>query len=383
MDRFATNVLAFLQSYDLDGAELEWASLTAEDISNYATLIQTLFDTLSPANKTLLLSVLPSEVYLGLPYYLLSPFLEMINFQAFQFSGDEVLGAIPYVESPLFSCLEATGLSINTMLDRVRGRSGHYRSLSAFPLCRARLLALAHAPLPSGLTRKPPHPMQTAQVLAAGAPPASVTLVAPSFARSYVLDGEGFVGGPGTPGPCMGAEGLLDQSEIALLVGRAPKPMLLPGRTCLDARSHGNGMAVQHVCDRCRPPLPSWIWRPWPTPRPSAPTSGRTSTTPSRSPARRVRGRGCGGSLALLRGSCARIWPYALYTALPPLCVAGCSPQYCFARAHCLGGLGLWDLDSDTYGDLLGTLTSAMSGDPAICEDYRTPACTNTGASVP
>ena len=35
--------------------------------------------------------------------------------QAFDLEGDEVLGAAPYVETPLFSCLEATGLSVNTV----------------------------------------------------------------------------------------------------------------------------------------------------------------------------------------------------------------------------------------------------------------------------
>ena len=80
---------------------------------------------------------------------------------------------------------------------------------------------LCPAPKPSLLA--PP------QILAAGAPPARVSLISPSFGRSYVLDEKGFVGGPGSPGPCMGAEGLLDQSEIALLVPPASAKLDLEG----------------------------------------------------------------------------------------------------------------------------------------------------------
>ena len=56
--------------------------------------------------------------------------------------------------------------------------------------------------------------------------------------------------------------------------------------------------------------------------------------------------------------------------------------QYCFARYHCLGGLGLWDLDSDTYGSLMSTLASALAGDPAVCEAYETPECSNSGGCL-
>lgn len=39
--------------------------------------------------------------------------------QGFDLEGDEVLGAAPYVETPLFDCLEAEGLSVNTLIDLV------------------------------------------------------------------------------------------------------------------------------------------------------------------------------------------------------------------------------------------------------------------------
>jgi hypothetical protein len=32
---------------------------------------------------------------------------------------------------------------------------------------------------------------------------------------------------------------------------------------------------------------------------------------------------------------------------------------------------------SDTFGDLIGTLYTAINGDPAVCEEYETPECTN------
>lgn len=54
--------------------------------------------------------------------------------------------------------------------------------------------------------------------------------------------------------------------------------------------------------------------------------------------------------------------------------------QACFARIHCLGGLGLWDADGDSFGQLLGALGSAAAADPASCVDFTPPSCPNTGA---
>lgn len=58
---------------------------------------------------------------------------------------------------------------------------------------------------------------------------------------------------------------------------------------------------------------------------------------------------------------------------------AAVSAQVCFARSHCLGGVGLWDVDGDSYGELLGAVGRAVLGDPAICTEYSPPECTNTG----
>ncbi len=55
------------------------------------------------------------------------------------------------------------------------------------------------------------------------------------------------------------------------------------------------------------------------------------------------------------------------------------SSKVCFARAHCLGGVGVWDVDGDSFGALLATVVGTMNGDPAACNAYETPECTNTG----
>ncbi|KAG2489770.1 hypothetical protein HYH03_011721 [Edaphochlamys debaryana] len=258
-DAFAKAALDFAVLYDLDGIELSWPSLKKAQLLGYAQLLFALSEALLPAGKLLSLAVPPSEVYLDLPWDYLATFVSMINFQAFDMGGDEVLGAAPYVETPLFDCLEATGLSVNTMLDRI---------------------------------------------LAAGAPPQHLSLIASAMGRSYLLDGDGLVGGPGTPGPCMGAEGLLDQSELRLLVP--------PGGARLDTEAFAN----------------------------FAPFAGNQWTHYDD--------------------------PYTLINKL------------CFARDHCVGGVGLYDIDSDSYGELVGVLAEGLKGDPAQCSAYATPECTNT-----
>ncbi len=69
-------------------------------------------------------------------------------------------------------------------------------------------------------------------MLASGAPPQKVTLVASALGRSFVLDADGWVGGPGSAGPCLGAEGLLDQAELRLVVP--------PGGAQLDTEAFAN-----------------------------------------------------------------------------------------------------------------------------------------------
>ncbi|KAG2482319.1 hypothetical protein HYH03_018741 [Edaphochlamys debaryana] len=270
IETFANKTVALITALGLDGVELSWPSLKADQTVGYAMLLEAMARALAPAGGLLSLSVPPSDVYLGLPWRLLAPLVDMINVQAgegggaFEMGGDEVLGTTPYVETPLFDCVEATGLSVNSMVDAI---------------------------------------------LAAGAPPQHVSLIASSLGRSYLLDGEGLVGGPGSPGPCSGAEGLLDQVELALLVP--------PGAARLDPAA----FAV------------------------SAPHSGNQ---------------------------------YVHFD--DPFTMAD---KVCYARTHCLGGVGLSDVEGDSFGALLDTLAGAVvGGDPAACEAYRPPECTNAVSAL-
>ncbi|KAG2424121.1 hypothetical protein HXX76_014795 [Chlamydomonas incerta] len=258
IERFANNTAEFAVSYGLDGVELSWPGLTKDQAPSYAALLGALSSALGRRGLLLSLSVPPSDVYLSMPWFMVGDYVQLINFQAFDLEGDEVLGAAPYVETPLFSCLETTGLSVNT-------------------------------------------------ILASGAPPQKVTLVASALGRSFVLDADGWVGGPGSAGPCLGSEGLLDQAELRLLVP--------PGGAQLDTEAFAN----------------------------TAPFGGNQ-------------------------------WvhfddPFTM------------SSKVCFARAHCLGGVGVWDVDGDSFGALLDTVVNTIGGDPAACNAYETPECTNTASS--
>ncbi|KAG2485484.1 hypothetical protein HYH03_015758 [Edaphochlamys debaryana] len=257
------NAADFTEEYSLDGLELSWPSLKVEQYGDFMNLLTRLSMRLHEKGKLLALSVPPNEVYVNMTWWEVSELVDMINFQAFDNSGNEVLGTTPYVESPLFSCLEATGFSVNTLLDRM---------------------------------------------LASGAAPSQVTLVASAMGRSYVLDGEGLVGGAGTPGPCLGVDGLLDQSELKL--------MIPPGTAQLDLEAYANTA-----------PFGSNMWASWDD----------------------------------------------------PFTIAN---KVCFARYHCLGGMGLWDIDGDSSAALVMTLEKAVLGDPAYCEFYDTPECTNTVSSM-
>ncbi|KAG2487945.1 hypothetical protein HYH03_013524 [Edaphochlamys debaryana] len=255
VSQFANASLTFLRANGLQGLELSWPSVTADQVPSFLDLVSTLSTTLRGAGMDLALAVPPYELYLGLPWEALSRQVDMINFKTFDLDGEEVLGAAPYIETPLFSCLEMTGFSVNTMIDRI---------------------------------------------LAAGASPQRMNLITSAQGRSFVLDGDGWVGGPGSPGPCMGVDGLLDQSELRLLVP--------PGGARLDTEAFANyahfgANSFVHYDD-----------------------------------------------------------PFTV----------------CFARAHCLGGVGVWDVDSDSYGELIRAVTEAVYGDPATCIAYEPPQCTNT-----
>ncbi|KAG2440759.1 hypothetical protein HXX76_003616 [Chlamydomonas incerta] len=263
IEMFAGNMVDILTALNLDGLELSWPALSLEQLSNYYDLIEMLSSYMKDAGLLLALSVPPTETYLSMPWYLTVDFFDLINFQAFDVAGDEVLGAAPYIETPLFDCLEATGLSVNTLLDAV---------------------------------------------LASGAPPQRISLILPAMGRSFLLDGEGWVGGPGSAGPCMGTEGLLNRAELRLL--------LPPGGSRLDASAFAlyspygnNGWA--HFDD-----------------------------------------------------------PFTV------------SNKVCYARSHCLGGVGLWDVDSDSFGELLDTIAANVPGDPAACRNYFPPECTNLVSSA-
>ncbi|KAG2483972.1 hypothetical protein HYH03_017217 [Edaphochlamys debaryana] len=256
---FAVFCRDFLDMYDLDGLELSWPSLTEDDFASYVFLMLFLSRVLLPSGKLLTLAVPPRDVYLGVNWGYASNFVDMVNLQAFELGGDEVLGAAPYVETPLFDCLEATGFSVNTLVDKI---------------------------------------------LAQGLPPQHMTLIVNSLGRSYLLDGEGVVGGSGTAGPCMGYEGLLDQSELRLLVP--------PGAARLDRDALAN---YAPVLDN------QWVHF------------------------------------------------EDVYTI---------RDKICFARSHCLGGMGLYDIDGDSFGDLTATLVDGLKGDPAHCNAYTPPDCTNT-----
>lgn len=99
----------------------------------YASLVQALSFSLrrlstntntsaaSGAPLLLALALSPaSSPQLALPWYLLAPYVDLFNFQAFDMGGDEVLGATPYIETPLYDCTEAYGLSVNSLVDQVR-----------------------------------------------------------------------------------------------------------------------------------------------------------------------------------------------------------------------------------------------------------------------
>jgi hypothetical protein len=144
-----------------------------------------------------------------------------------------------------------------------------------------------------------------------------VSIISPSFGRSYVLDDNGFVGGPGSPGPCMGAEGLLDQSEIALLVP--------PGSAKLDMEAFSNSA-----------PFRANEWTHF--------DESFTLTSKVRSCPR--------GHVAPTRACPPTAQEHVedLPNPMPPLpdhnllfCLR--PPQYCFAKYHCVGGMGLRDLD--------------------------------------
>ncbi|KAG2491888.1 hypothetical protein HYH03_009840 [Edaphochlamys debaryana] len=255
---FAEAVAAFAAASGFDGVELDWPSLREDQVTRFVLLLQQLSTALGAAGLQLALAAPPSDTYLGLPWQALS-WVDMVNFKAFDLDGDEVVGALPYVEAPLYDCIEVNGLSINSMLDKI---------------------------------------------LAAGLSPQRVTLVASALGRSYLLDSDGFVAGPGIAGPCLGEEGLLDQAELSLLVP--------PGAAQLQAEA----MVVTAAY--------------------------------------------AGG------------WTH--FDSASTL-----SNKVCFARRHCLGGVGLWDAEGDIYGDLMASLAVEALGDAALCEAFAPPQCTNTG----
>ncbi|KAG2487581.1 hypothetical protein HYH03_013860 [Edaphochlamys debaryana] len=262
---FANNSAALAASLGLDGLELSWPSMPVEQAGDIASLLLAMSAALRspdlPGSPLLLtLAVPPSSAYLALPWFLVEGVVDMFNFQAFQLGGEEELGAAPYIEAPLYDCLEATGLSVNTMID---------------------------------------------QILAAGVPPQHMSLIASSMGRTFVLDQDGLVGGPGTPGPCLGAEGLLSQAELRLLVP--------PGA----ARRNPAAFAV------------------------AAPYGGNQ---------------------------------FVHYDDEVTL-----ADKVCFARSHCLGGVGVKDVDGDSYGSLLDVLVKAVAdGEPADCAAFQPPDCPNT-----
>ncbi|KAG2486015.1 hypothetical protein HYH03_015328 [Edaphochlamys debaryana] len=257
--RFAAAVGDLVDALGFDGAELDWPSLTEEQVPGFTALAAALGAELAVRGRALALALGPSEAFLAVPWAQMRELVELFNFKAFDLDGDEAVGALPYIEAPLYDCLEANGFSVATMLDKL---------------------------------------------LASGVPSARLALVASAMGRSYLLDSDGFVAGAGPPGPCLGLEGLLDQAELRLLVP--------PGA----ARLHRE-------------------------------------------------------ALTLYSGYGANGWTHfdSEHTA---------STKVCFARAHCLGGVGLWDADGDSYGTLLAAMAREVRADPAMCARFAPPACANT-----
>ncbi|KAG2490017.1 hypothetical protein HYH03_011482 [Edaphochlamys debaryana] len=262
-DVFAEAVASFVDAYRYDGAELDWPSVNTNQTTVYAELLTALFLALNARGKVLTVAISPNPVFLGMPWEVLANVVEYFHLKAFDLGGDEVLGSAPYVESPLYDCLEATGMSVNTMLDTL---------------------------------------------LAGGLPPQRVTVVFPSMGRSYLLDSDGFVAGPALGGPCMGREGLLDQAELRELI--APSSAVFNGESFVLSAHYGDNLWTHFDSEH---------------------TVGA---------------------------------------------------KICFARLHCLGGMGLWDVDSDSFGDLLRRMTSELQGDPALCNTFTPPRCTNTMSAI-